>query len=481
MLKSTLIRQISCLDKSQFNRFVAFVQSPYHNKHLKVQQLIQLLDHSFPNFHEKNVARQFLYKKLYPKEAYNETNLKLIFSYTLQLFEKFLMIERFDKKDFPADLYLLESLREFRQGVRFNNRYRYAMQKLTENPLKNSDYFYQLIQYTNQADIQNASLEHYQKTTFLTNKDKYLNAFYFIEKLKNLCEIKNRQRFMDMEYQHTWNAHLLDFLQNQPEEYAENPAITIYLKVYNTIEDAENTQHYYELIQLLEQHKDIFPPEELRDIYYYAQNYCIRQINKGNNIFLREVFNLFQHLLSSRIIFENNILFEWHYKNIASIALKLKEFDWVKKFIEDYYPSLPQESQHNAYNFNMATYYYMVLDYNKALDFLNSVEYTDVVYRLDATTLAIIIYYDTQQDALLLSAVDAFIQYLKRNKLIAQSKFNRYYDFARLVKTTHRIKSQKGLVANEKTQRSLEKLKLKLSNTPSVVKSNWLKEKINVL
>ena len=70
-------------------------------------------------------------------------------------------------------------------------------------------------------------------------------------------------------------------------------------------------------------------------MYNYFQNYCIQQINRGERQFLKETFNLFKDQLEKELLLdEYGFLDQWHYKNIVTTAIRLKEMEWTQNFIE---------------------------------------------------------------------------------------------------------------------------------------------------
>jgi hypothetical protein len=110
-----------------------------------------------------------------------------------------------------------------------------------------------------------------------------------------------------------------------------------------TLTSDDDEQHFNKLKQLLKTHHDKYSVKEARDMYTYAQNYCIKKINSGFGKYLHELFQLYKITLENKIVFAGKYLSHWAYKNIVGVGLRLGEFDWVEQFINDYKDQLNPE------------------------------------------------------------------------------------------------------------------------------------------
>jgi len=97
-----------------------------------------------------------------------------------------------------------------------------------------------------------------------------------------------------------------------------------------TQEKPNETKHFFELKKLLQKHPKAFAEAELRDLYEYAINYCLRRVNAGQLDFLKELFSLYKETLEAGLLFEDEQLSFWTYKNIVGVALRLREFLWAE-------------------------------------------------------------------------------------------------------------------------------------------------------
>lgn len=208
-------------------------------------------------------------------------------------------------------------------------------------------------------------------------------------------------------------------------------------------------------------------------MYAYAQNYCIKRINSGNQDYLQELFGLYKTTLDRKIVFDGKYISPWTYKNIVGVALRVEEYNWVEKFIHEYKEYVSPELRENAFAFNLASFYFNKGKFDKALELLRNVEFTDIVYSLDSKAMLLRIYYELKEMEPLWSLLDSFQVYLRRNKLVSDSQKAIYMNLIQFVKEATRIR--KG------DKDAVNKLKDKIEKIKQVAYSQWLKKKVEEL
>src|SRR5690606_12553717 len=125
-----------------------------------------------------------------------------------------------------------------------------------------------------------------------------------------------------------------------------------------------------------------------------------------------------------------------NYKNIVTLGIRLKEFDWTDRFIEKYKETLAPQFRQNAYTYNLASYYVGKKEYKSALKLLQKVEFVDVFYHLDAKAMMLRMYYELDDTEALESLMQTFKAYLNRNKLISNYQNEVYLN---LIKYTQKV------------------------------------------
>ena len=474
-----LIDLIKVLSRKEMTRFREFVHSPYFNKHQGVRKLVSYLDGIYPKFEDRNCSRSILNEKVVEGQKETVNQLAPIFTYTLRLLEQFLVQEQFKNKTTEHDLLLLEELRSRLQLNRYAKILVKAESRSNELAYQDSDYYKHQYLLAKEADAYYLQVKRRWKDHSIQLKQNNLDKFYLAEKLKDACEMHIRSKILKVSYSNRLLDTILLEIQNNEASYSSEPAIYIYYKIYQMISNTDSA-YYFEALEIVHQHLDRFAKAESKSIYNYFQNYCIEQINKGNATFLAEIFKLYQSQLEQELILEEGLLLEWHYKNIVTTGIRLKEMQWVRQFIEDYKDRLKATSPENAYIYNMAVWHQAMQHYDQVLDLLTKVEYLDLRYSLGAKALLLRTYFELEAYESLFSLTDSFRQYLHRNKLMADSKRLGYYNLFKFTKRLAQIKGSLDFSKASKVQKDL--LKLEMDTADAIVfNKSWMKEKLEEL
>lgn len=481
MYSNQLIQLLQTFSRKEMTRFYEFAHSPYFNKHKGVRELLNYLSKLFPDFSESNCDRKILVKEAFPARVLNQQELAIIFTYSLRLAEQFLIYEQFKKNEHFKKLLLLRQLRQ-REQYRHYEKINYKLQQgLEKNPIKDADYFNLQFLTAAESDQYYAHRSRHEKDHSIQQKQNNLDQYYLAVKLRDSCEMLVRSRIMQIDYSTNLLDILLNAIREHPERYAKNPMVIVYFQIYQMIRDGEQA-YYYDALSVIQKNSDSFTKPELQNIYIYLQNFCIEQINKGQTQFLKEAFILYKDQLEKELLLDTNgFLSQWHYKNIVTAGIRLREMNWTYNFIEEYKEKLNPEVIENAYTFNLAAYYYSSNQLEKVLELLVRVEYTDIRYNLAAKSLLLRTYYDLQADEALVSLTRSFSQYLSRNKLIPKHRKQAMSNLVRFTNRAFQIKSNLEFVSREKSKKELIKLENDMTEMTTIINKDWLDQKIEEL
>ncbi|MEO1262629.1 MAG: hypothetical protein AAFZ15_27735 [Bacteroidota bacterium] len=255
-------------------------------------------------------------------------------------------------------------------------------------------------------------------------------------------------------------------------KYEEVPPIAVYHQIYLTNADAENVEHYYRLMKLLDRFGDLFPKDEAEFIYGFALNYCIKKLNQGSRQFLEEYFNVFEILLDRELLIKDGELSPWHFRNIVVIALRLGKTEWSKSFIEKYKEYLPSNMRINAVKFNLAQVYFYQKQFEKVIELLSTVEYEDLSYDLNSKVMLLVTYYEIDEVDALHSFLESFRTYLNRHKDIPLQRRTPYNNLIKIVKKIDRLIAGDNNAIN-KIKEDINKI-----GDGNIANITWLKEKI---
>lgn len=481
MHQSKLIQTLKILNTPELRRFGEYVHSPYFNKHDNTTRLCEVLLEEAPKFDSPRLDRETLYKELFPDGPHKMQRLNDVFTYLYRLLEAFLQQSIYDSRTSDQSLYLAQAYSSRKLDKQFESAYQQA--------LKNASITGQLYEETllHQYFTEDLSDRHFitrdsrSLDKSIERKTHWLDAFYLTAKLRNACEMLNRQNIVKQEYDIQYLDTVLGLVANDTALQEQFPAIAIYYCIASTLQDSSNEEHYHRLVALLAEHSHTFPETEVRTMYDYAQNYCIKKINTGKSEYLHELFLLFKTLLNNGVILIDGHLSQWDYKNIVTVATRLGEHTWAEDFLHKYKEYLPEADRENAYSYNLANFYYSVRKYGKALELLRDVQFTDVYYGLGARSLLLKVYYEAGEYDPLYSLVDSFSVYLKRNELVSPYQYTAHMNLVRFAKRITDLKLRSFGSNKEALMKDIGKLKRRMEVAGDITNANWLKEQLGLL
>lgn len=466
---SKLLILLKSLSDKELRWFERYVNSPFFNVNEDIRNLLAILGKYHPEYSSSKLGAEKVFSKLFPTEKFNKNKFKHAVSDTTVLLEDYLAFVEYKRQSFYKNYFLLESY----NGRQINKYFTESLQQYSKSKeretFRDSTYFFEQYQI-NELVYANISIQQGRASQIeLQQTIDNLDVFYLSTKLKYCCEIINKQNIISEDYHISMFDETLIHLKKN--NYDHIPAITIYHSILMGLLESENESHYKQLIELLHKNSAYFKKDELRDMYAFAQNYCIKKINSNQSQYLREIFNLYKTLLDKAILIHNQILSQWDYKNIVVAGLRLGEFEWVEQFINEYKEKLLSKDQENAYTYNLAYLYFYKTDYRKTLRLLQSVEFTDIYYQLDSKALLLKTYYEAGDIEPLLSMLDSFKAFLRRNQQISEYQNKAYSNFVSLVQKCAELQYDK--------KGKIEDLQAQLKKTSPLADISWLNNKIN--
>lgn len=402
-------------------------------------------------------------------------------SYLTKLCERFLVHQRIMNSETTFQLQLTAELHQRGLNHLSKQTLSYFSKSVEGRPQRDDSFFNLKYLIAKENDLAFLGQDKHARDDSLHQKDEYLDKFYLATKLKVSCEILNRANIISIEQENPLLPVLMDYIANNNALLEEFPAITIYFQIAKTLLEPEVTAHFYKLKKLLKHEVSKFSPEEAKAMYGYAQNYCIKAANKGSAVFLNELFELYKTMLAQQFFLQQTHISEWEYKNIVTVACRLKAFDWADGFIRNFREKLKPAEMENAYRYNLANLHYSRKQYDNALELLRDVEFTDVFYKLGSRSLLLKIYYECDETEALVALLDSFKNFIHRNKNISTYQKNIHFNLLKEVKRLFRIKMRVGFQRKQLLKQQLGKLKKRIKENPEIANLQWLNEKIGEL
>ena len=92
----------------------------------------------------------------------------------------------------------------------------------------------------------------------------------------------------------------------------------------------------------------------------------------------------------------------WEYKNIVTIGLRMKEFSWVQKFIEQYI-KYPEPSQQKCVDLQYRKLVFFPEKFPRNFAVFQEVEFTDLYYQLDVRAILLKAYFSLEEEKLFIT------------------------------------------------------------------------------
>lgn len=468
MQKSKLIELLKHFNTKELNRFSEYLASPFFNKDEQLLVFLNYLKKFAPDFESKHLEKEKLIEKGIQGLKIDEKKLGYMMSDIVKHIEGFIRYQNYFAEEIEGYCHLLSTFNKWETDKFFDQTLREAKDTLYKYPYRNADFFYK--EYLLETEI-NSYFDRQKKRAYDESLQKaadHLDLFYLATKLKYSCELINRQKLIQTDY----TLRLLKeiSLHLQDHSYDDYPSITIYYQILMTFLENNDEIYFKKLTTLLDEHSFKFPADEARDMYAYAQNYCIRKINAGETDYSNELFSLYKTCIERELLLVDGFLSPWAFKNIVWVALRVGDVEWTDQFIKTFSKKINPKFRDNAYNYNYACLLFFQNKFGEALRLLNQVEFTDIFYGLSSRTMQIKIYYELNEWIPMQSAIEAFKVFLRRNKTLSENFKTTYNNFLKFTDKLSRIQKRENNKLNE--------LHTKIEETKIVADINWLLQKI---
>jgi len=453
----SLLRHLS---KLELKRLKGFITSGLGGPSGKSLELLGAITPFYPQFKDEKLNKRWLHETLFPGTTFQEQNLRYSISDLYKQSIRFLGHWELSGKDSEIMPLVRTSL-----AARGADK---PYESLGDPLAKEYEHGKELDSFRESFVHLNQYLSRQNRTDpeALLATAKQLDTFYVATKLKMLCELINSQNVRSGEFQFLFQELIGSMASDGA--FQGNPSIAIYSNILKTLTQPNEISHFESLQELLVTYEGYFEREELRDMYKYLMNFCIKKINLGEAQFLNRLFEIYKIVLENKAIYNGRFLSQWDFKNIVVVGIRAGENKWVESFINERIQDLAAVEQQNALTYNSAYLAFSNGNYHQALRLLQNVEFTDLYYQLDIRSVILKCYYEMQDTDALNYHLSAFRLFLSRNKVVSDYQRTIYRN---LIKFTGKLMIAKG--NPEKTKA----LKNEIENTKQIADLNWIKKK----
>jgi len=472
MRETKLYSALIQLDGFELNRLHRFILSPYFNRNEPIIRLFEWIKEDLKAPKEVGLNKEELWQICFGGlDDFNDGRFRKLQSDLLRLIEEYYAQESFEANPIHKAKYLLESIYQNKLEHLKLGALKTAQRFAENQKLKPASfYYYQYEIEQSNFNISRFQTERSEKSNIEAIAEN-LDRFYLAEKLRYYCTILNHQHLTALNYKMLFIDEIIEHVE--ANDYSDTPPIIIYHQILLSYKHPNEKKHYENIKKLIENHILLFPETEIGEILDSALNYCIKRMNAGESEFVKEAYDLYKDWLNRGLLLIRGRIDAFHFKNIVTAGLRMSEFDWVEKFIQDYAIHLEESQRYNSVSFNLAQLSFYKKDYAKVIQQLSKVEYDDITYNLNSKTLLMASYYELDEIEALNSLLDTFRVYLSRNQKIPSFRRKHYLTTIAIVRKLAKI-IPNDLVA-------IDKLSKQVESTQGVVSKNWILEKLEAL
>ncbi len=484
MHKSKLLDLIRVLEPGEFEAFDKFLRSPYFRNVQSAKEIEWLWEHIYScrsDLDHPSLTKEEVYKVLYPGASFVPIRVDRVMSNLLAFVKEFIIYECSELKTDEVQRSL--TLARFYRKRDLEKPFRKTIETLNKKQkeqAKDKDFY--LKQFLIDSELS------FFEGFYTRRKGDYnvpatlrsLNVFYLVHQLEYTSWILTQNKVtQDEETQQELTKvvqnyqNLIHFFRHE-NYFDEVPLLKAYDYGIRLLQnDEEKEELFQKLKKILREKASEIPLDSLKRMQGFCRNYCLLEYNKGNVIYLREMFSLYQNHLEEGYLHHEGGLLPPMVRNTVVAGLRLEEYDWVYTFLEKYKNAIVGTNQaHEIYLFNLSNYYFATQKYTKALDCLVD-RYEDIYYLIAAKRMELKIYYEMDHD-ILESKIDAFKIYIFRisKKIlpdIPRDANNNFIDILRQIRSSKTMDNPVRI----------EKLKRKIQMKKPWTEQDWLLDKIN--
>jgi len=431
MQKSVLTEIVRSLEKKEIRELNKWLQSPAHNQRQDVIKLFDFLVKNLPNGDEA-AEKMKAWKAVFPSKPYDDAFMRQVMYFLLKAIEEYLVFMDYTDDQVQFQIALTRIYRNRKIEKAYKQSHRHAAESLKTQPLRNGYYLLQRFfleqeEYEHQISITQSGPVNLQEAA------NALEMWFLAEKMR----ISSAMLAHHTVYQKAnYNFGILDAVLSytSSNELFEEPAVSVYYHGYMATTNFEEESYFDQFEHLIQNQTTNFGRSEVRSLFQAAINYCIGKLNRGKSDFSKRLFDLYRKGLEMGIILENNKVSRYTFGNAVGAALRLREFGWAEKFIEDFQHHLDEKERNSIVNFNQSRVFFEKGDYAHAQRLLRQFEYDDVHLNIIAKTMLLKIYFETDEYDAFESLLESTRTYLQRKETLDATRKASYKNMISLMK-----------------------------------------------
>lgn len=469
---------LESLSPAEFKELKKVVTSPIYNTNERMLTLYSALKKSYPHFDSSSKGKEKLFISVFPGEVYSNHKIHRLMTDMTKVVEEYLFLldQRKDK------LNALQHMLPIYQKRKLNRHFKQCAEKIEAllhqiaPSYRDTDYYLHALKLNHALYFHPTSNKYDLQDNTLDQAVNHLDHYFSLARMRYSLEMKNRRRIINK----VENTRFMESLNLEATQgfMQESLLFQLYQMAFGLVEEKE-ASNFEQYEQLVFEHIQHFP-QDTDFLFFTGLNYCIWQLNKGDNSFNLKVLNWYKLGLTSDLLIKNGVLSERTFGNIVVVALKEKEYSWVKSFIDTHLQYLKSSKQEDINLYYKGLQHFYQQEFKQAYRVLLNYPFTKTYYlrsRLTAIRAIFEEYILGRHDFdFIMTQILAYEKALSRNKLFSASRKEPHLNFLSLLKKIIRLRQQQKF--DEKIRKQLI---LEVSTAKRISVKNWLLEKIQTL
>lgn len=464
--------------------FAKFVRSPYYNSNEHIVKLYDLLRKYAPHYTHPDLDRQRIFAYLFGKNTpYKDIKMRQFAHQLTQLIELFWATKQWQKQSIPAQLYLAEAFLQHDSAANFQTLLQQLSQTDHTAQTNSADYYRRQLHIN---ELIHQAIENQQQRNREPNLQKisdFLDAYYFVNKLKYACKAFTFQRFKNQPYDLKLLSEVLAHIAQH--DFNDHPAIQIYYHALRTFDtDATATEpHFNQLKQLLFAHHQAFNLAETQEMFTLVHNYCTHQLNLNNRLYLQVLYEVYVFEIEKQIWSPDRDMPAGLYRNMVTVAQYQQQYQWLEQFIEKFKHAVDEDT----YLLNLARLWFEQAKFVAVITLLKDKSYDEALTMPAFKSLQLRTYYELYQADedthteldyvdLLENGLNNFVALLRRRSKELTTHYLYYANFAKYLQQLLKLSYQPK---NNRTE--LQNLVQTIEKTTEVADKSWIIAKIQYL
>lgn len=365
---------------------------------------------------------------MFPGKKYNYQMLRNMFSGLQKICEEYIVFNRIRSDRIDFNLKLSDDLRS-RMLLKLASRYADKSLKILSEPGLDIDYFRRSYELTQVKREINQSLNNSKEAIkSLSEEAVYFFYFFLMETSRHIEEMSVYNHNLNANFEEHLTFKLMEnlMLENltmflSKQNYKNSKIVELFAVHIRLMIDYKNEQLFEKFRVILKECFDGLSRWGKYNMYLCLENACVR-LQAVNEIKYRAILldvykeqlknNLYNNSGTSPMALDM-------FRNIIINALRLKEFEWVEFFINNYINTLQSEYRENMYNFSFSLLYFEKGNFEESLRFITQLKYDTFVFKFDVRVLTLMIYFELNYIEEAISLLDSFRHFLSETKIIS--------------------------------------------------------------